>query len=145
MGRPKGSKNKATLFREANMMAARARAGEPLRVDSLEALDEALRWFYMQAQAEIRRKKPDEAKIKAWWTDVVDVAKAIAPHRHARISTTKLIGDPNKPVSVDHNATKEQLRAEILAEVVELGLIPPAGVTAPTGVANRKGNGKTVN
>lgn len=112
-------------------------------------MEAGLRWFDGEIQKRLKIKTPqaeDVAEIKALWAQGLDVAKAIVGFRYPRLTSTKISGDPKNPLQVDTTATKEQLRAEIEAEVIALGLMPDL----PRGVANQvsvpKGaNGKTVN
>ena len=145
----KGCKNKRTLQREANIAAARAKSGRPVRVDSLDFMEAGLKWFHDEIEKRLKIKKreaDDDAEIKVLYGQGLEIAKAIVGFRYPRLSATKVSGDPKNPLQIDSTATKEQLMAEIRAEAVELGIFPDA----PRGVANRVqvpngANGKTVN
>jgi len=67
MGRPKGSKNRSTILREA----------------------QETRHFYLRATAAKQTKQPDEV-IDAAMIQAVQIAKKIAPYRHARLSAVTL-------------------------------------------------------
>ena len=135
------------MQREANIAAARARDGKPLRVDCLDFMEAGLMWFHdeIEKRLKIKKKEADDvAEIKALYAQGVDIAKAIVGFRYPKLTSTKISGDPKNPLQIDSTATKEQLMAEIRAEAVELGIFPDL----PRGVANQpaKGaNGKTVN
>jgi hypothetical protein len=90
MGRPKGSKNRSTILREA----------------------QETRHFYLRATAAKQTKQPDEV-IDAAMIQAVQIAEKIAPYRHARLSAAKLAGDPNNPARFK-DASIEELRAEVM-------------------------------
>jgi len=91
MGRPKGSKNRSTILREA----------------------QETRHFYLRATAAKQTKQPDEV-IDAAMIQAVQIAKKIAPYRHARLSAVTLGGDPNNPARFKDDASIEELRAEVM-------------------------------
>ena len=118
MGRPKGSKNRSTILREAReTTVARGLLGhEQDFLDSLQVVDENL----LQA---------------------VSIAEKIAPYRHPRLSAMKLAGDPNNPAQFKDDATADELREEImrrLGELQEAGVLDLEALPAPKdGIANQ--------
>ena len=160
MGRPKGSKNKKTIFREQALVHRRAVAAkraslirnEPLQevvahtsdLDSLLVLEETMRHFYLKARIEELLGK--DADWKAVDTAMVEAgrwAREVALYRHARLSAVKLAGDPNEPLIPD-NMTLEQLRADIVSEVARLGhVLELDAVRSPQGIENRTSTGPT--
>jgi len=142
MGRPKGSKNRSTILREAqDTMVARGLMGhEQDFLDSLHVMEVGMRHFFVQAMtAKASNGKPevvDENMLQA-----VAIAEKIAPYRHARLSAVKLAGDPNSPIRFKDDATADELRAEIMKRLEILtsaGLIDLAALPAPKGgIANQ--------
>ena len=84
MGRPKGSKNRSTIFREAQgAMVARGLLGyEQDFLDSLAVMEEGMRHFYVRAIAAKQTKQPDKV-IDAAMIQAVQIAEKMAPYRHA--------------------------------------------------------------
>jgi hypothetical protein len=121
MGRPKGSKNRSTILRDAQeTMVARGLLGhEQDFLDSLAVMEEAMRHFYVRAMAAKQTKQPDKV-IDAAMIQAVQIAEKVAPYRHARLSAIKLAGDPNNPVRFKDDATADELRAEMMRRVAEL-------------------------
>jgi hypothetical protein len=115
MGRPKSSKNRSTILREAQeTMVARGLLGhEEDFLDTLAVMEEAMRHFYRRATAAKQTKQPDEV-IDAAMIQAVQIAEKIAPYRHARLSAVKLAGDPNNPARFKNGASIEELRAEVM-------------------------------
>ena len=91
MGRPKGSKNRSTILREAqDTIVARGLMGhEQEFLDSLHVMEIGMRHFLTKAMtAKANKEKPevvDESMLQA-----VSIAEKIAPYRHARLSAMKL-------------------------------------------------------
>ena len=121
MGRPKGSKNRSTILREAqDTIVARGLMGrEQESLDSLHVMEIGMRHFLTKAMtAKANKEKPevvDESMLQA-----VSIAEKIAPYRHARLSAIKLAGDPNSSVRFKDDATAEELRAEVMRHIAEL-------------------------
>jgi hypothetical protein len=133
MARPLGSKNKRTLLREASMREAASRAqlglattdDESVKADSLAVMEEAMSFFYRLALKEKRRN--DEADLKAIrdnLREAVIIAKEVAPYRHARLSSVKVAADRASMPAVRDDITADELRADIFAEMLRLGLLP---------------------
>ena len=53
------------------------------------------------------------------------IAKEVAPYRHARLSSMKVGTDRTNVPAAPSNMTEEELRAEILADTLHLGILPP--------------------
>ena len=82
MGRPKGSKNRSTILREAQgAMVARGILGhEQDFLDSLAVMEEGMRHFYARAIAAKQTKQPDKV-IDAAMIQAVQIAPACAFER----------------------------------------------------------------
>ena len=101
-------------------------------LDSLHVMEVGMRHFFTKAMtAKANKGKPevvDESMLQA-----VSIAEKIAPYRHARLSATKILGDPNNPVHFRDDATADELRAEIMkrleilqdAGLIDLKALPP--------------------
>jgi hypothetical protein len=142
MSRPKGSKNRATILREAEeAMFARGLEGrEQEFLDSLHVMEVGMRHFFAKAMhAKANKGKPET--IDANMLQAVSIAERIAPYRHARLSATKILGDPNNPVHFRDDATADELRAEIMKRLEILtsaGLIDLKALPVPGGgIANQ--------
>lgn len=141
----KGIPNKRTVFRqqkrlrEAEAIAEHAhKTHDPiLLMDSLAILQSTMRYFYRKHAEALARKKPDETRARAYAIDAASIADKIIPFEHHRLAALKLSHDPAAN-SVNSETTAAQLKAEIMAEIAELGLVP-----MPTGVANRVSKGST--
>ena len=142
MGRPKGSKNRSTILREAQeTMLARGLMGrEQEFLDSLHVMEVGMRHFFAKAMhAKANKGKPEI--IDANMLQAVSIAERIAPYRHARLSATKILGDPNNPVHFRDDATAEELRAELMKRLEILtsaGLIDLQALPAPDGETVRQ-------
>jgi hypothetical protein len=81
MGRPKGSKNRSTILREAQQtMVSRGLLGhEQDFLDSLAVMEEGMRHFYVRAMAAKQTKQPDKV-IDAAMIQAVQIAEKIAPY-----------------------------------------------------------------
>jgi hypothetical protein len=142
MGRPKGSKNRSTILREAQeTMLARGLADhEQEFLDSLHVMEVGMRHFFVQAMtAKASNGKPevvDENMLQA-----VAIAEKIAPYRHARLSAVKLAGDPNNAVPFKDDASLDEIREEImqgLGRLVSTGVIDLKALPVPDrGIANQ--------
>src|ERR1700722_19588412 len=84
MGRPKGSKNRSTILREAQeaTVARGPRGHEQDFLDSLAVMEEGMRHFYVRAIAAKQTKQPDKV-IDAAMIQAVQIAEKVAPYRHA--------------------------------------------------------------
>jgi hypothetical protein len=110
MGRPKGSKNKRTLLREAEQHVGLKYTDQVL--DSLYVIESAMRHFFLRAEMG-KNAGRNHAEVDADFEKAAHLAAMVAPYRHARLSAVKLTGNPNNPVSPWDDATAEELRAEI--------------------------------
>jgi hypothetical protein len=132
MARPLGAKNKRTLLREASMREAAVRAqlglattdDESIKADSLAVMEEAMSFFYRLALKERRRKEADLKAIRDNLREAVIIAKEVAPYRHARLSSVKVGTDRTNKPELRDDITAQELRTEILAELVRLGVLP---------------------
>jgi hypothetical protein len=135
MGRPKGSKNRSTIIREAQeaIIARGLKGHEQDFLDSLHVMETAMQHFYVKAiVAKQNNGKADV--IDANFLQAVSIAEKIAPYRHARLSAVKLAGDPNNPVRFKDDATADELREEVmrrLALLSEAGVIDLQALPAP--------------
>jgi hypothetical protein len=135
MGRPRGSKNRSTILREAQeAIVSRGLLGhEQDFLDSLAVMEEGMRHFYVRAMAAKQTKQPDEV-IDAAVVQAVQIAEKIAPYRHARLTAVKLAGEPNNPVRFKDDATADELREEImwhLGVLVDGGILDLEALLAP--------------
>jgi hypothetical protein len=135
MPRPKGSRNRKTVAREAAEEALLKRAevskSAPipdrqmlLSLDGLAVIEETMRHFYFKAKVE--ESLGERANIQTV-DDMMEKAarwaKEVINFRHARLSAIKLAGDPNNPLrTIRDNVTAEELRAELIANMEKLGL-----------------------
>jgi hypothetical protein len=144
MARPAGSKNKRTLFREAQKKAAQAEArlaaakgNEYALADSLSVMDEAMKFFLRLA----REEKKGAVKTKGdYYIAAVSIAEKMAPYRHPRLSSVRVGGDQSHPILVQDGVTAQQVLAEMMAQIIESGVVPTqiAGMLeAPRSVAAR--------
>ena len=135
MGRPKGSKNRSTILREAQeAMVARGLLGhEQDFLDSLAVMEEGMRHFYVRAKAAKQTKQPDKV-IDAAMIQAVQIAEKVAPYRRARLSAVRLAGDPNNPLRFKDDATADELREEIMHHLgvpVDGGVLDLGELLAP--------------
>ena len=127
-------------YEEEAMFARGLEGREQEFLDSLHVMEVGMRHFFTKAMiAKANKGKPevvDESMLQA-----VSIAEKIAPYRHARLSATKILGDPNNPVHFRDDATADELRAEIMKRLEILtsaGLIDLQALPAPKGgIANQ--------
>jgi hypothetical protein len=119
MGRPKGSRNKRTLLREAEEALGRTRDPNEI-VDMLHVIEKAASHFYLRAEMGERSGTRKPKEIDEDYREAAALASLTAPYRHARLSTMKLAGDPNNPVRFKDRATADELRAEIMQQLAVL-------------------------
>ena len=133
MGRPKGSKNRRTILKEAERHVGAKYVDQAL--DSLYVLESAMRHFYIRA--EMRKHTNDKPDlIDADYEKAAHLAALVAPYRHARLSAMKLAGDQNSPVRFKDDATADELRAELMKRLeilISAGLIDPKALPVPDG------------
>ena len=138
MGRPKGSRNKRTLLREAEQFVGSKYVDQVL--DSLYVIETAMKHFFVRAEmgknAGRRKEEVDEDYKQA-----AHLAALAAPYRHAKLSAVKLAGDPNNPARFKDDATADELRAEIIKRLTalsEAGVLDLTAVPVPEdGIGNR--------
>jgi hypothetical protein len=121
MGRPKGSRNRSTIIREAQeaIIARGLKGHEQDFLDSLQVMETAMQHFYVKAiVAKQNNGKVDV--IDANFLQAASIAEKIAPYRHARLSAVKLAGDPNNPVRLGEDASIEELRAQVMKHLTVL-------------------------
>jgi hypothetical protein len=134
MSRPKGSKNKRTLLREAEEALGRARDPNEI-VDMLHVIEKAASHFYLRAEMG-KNAGRKQSEVDEDYRQAAHLAALAAPYRHARLSAMKLAGDPNNPVRFKDDATAEELRAEMMrriAAMADAGIIDLAALPAPNG------------
>ena len=142
MSRPKGSKNRATILREAevSMVDIIERRGKEAFLDSLFVMEEGMRHYFSKAmQAKTNNMKPEI--VDNYMQKAIDVAEKVAPYRHARLSAVKLAGDPNNSAPFKDDASVDELREEImqdLGRLVSAGVIDLKALPVPDGeIANQ--------
>jgi hypothetical protein len=152
MSRPKGSKNRATILREAevSMVDIIERRGKEAFLDSLFVMEEGMRHYFSKAmQAKTNNMKPEI--VDNYMQKAIDVAEKVAPYRHARLSAVKLAGDPNNSAPFEDLASVREEIMQDLGRLVSAGLIdlkalpvPDGGIAnqPPPASINRGGNGE---
>jgi hypothetical protein len=134
MARPKGSKNRRTMLREAEEAMGRPEQF----VDSLQVLEHTMRHFYGRALL-LKQINGKPEQIDADLKEAAAIAEKIAPYRHARLKAVTLAGDPNNPVRIKEDASLDELRELVklhydrLAPILDLKSLMPPG----DGNANR--------
>ena len=131
MGRPKGSRNKRTLLKEAEQHVGSKYVDQVL--DSLYVIEMATRHFFIRAEMgkNAGRKKEE---VDEDYKQAAALTALVAPYRHARLSAVKLAGDRNNPVHFRDDATTDELRAELMKRLEILtcaGLIDLQALPAP--------------
>jgi hypothetical protein len=123
MGRPKGSRNKRTLLREAEQHVGSVYIDQVL--DSQYVIETAMRHFFIRAEmGKNSGRRADE--VDQDYRQAAALAALAAPYRHPRLNAMKLAGDPNNPLRIRDDATADELRAEIMKHLnvlVEGGII----------------------
>ena len=122
MGRPKGSRNKRTLLREAEQFVGSKYVDQVL--DSLYVIETAARHFFLRAEMG-KNAGRKQSEVDADYEKAAHLAALAAPYRHARLSAMKLAGAPNNPVRFKDDATADELREEVMRR---LGILAEAGV-----------------
>ena len=140
MSRPKGSKNRSTILREAEeaMFAKDFGGREEEFLDSLHVMEVGMRHFFAKAmQAKTNNGKPEI--IDANMLQAVSIAEKIAPYRHHRLAAIKLNKDPVDP-ALREEASLEELRVEMLKHWERLvPVLDLEALVAPSdGIANRE-------
>jgi hypothetical protein len=127
MGRPKGSRNKRTLLREAEQHVGSLYIKV---LDSQYVTETAMRHFFIRhffIRAEMGKNSGRRAdEVDQDYRQAAALAALAAPYRHPRLSAMKLAGDPNNPLRIRDDATADELRAEIMKHLnvlVEGGII----------------------
>jgi hypothetical protein len=139
MSRPKGSKNRATILREAevSMVDIIERRGKEAFLDSLFVMEEGMRHYFSKAmQAKTNNMKPEI--VDNYMQKAIDVAEKVAPYRHARLSAVKLAGDPNNSAPFEDLASVREEIMQDLGRLVSAGLIDLKALPVPDGgIANQ--------
>jgi acetolactate synthase small subunit len=95
MARPKGSKNRRTVLREAEKAMSKSEEF----VDSMHVLEYTMRHFYTRALLLTQiNGKPEQ--IDANLKEAAAIAEMIVPYRHPRLKAITLTGDPNSPLRI---------------------------------------------
>jgi hypothetical protein len=64
------------------------------------------------------------AVVGAAFNQAATLAEKVAPYRHPRLATMRLSGDQTAQ-EIPDDMTAEELRAEILSDIVRFGILPP--------------------
>jgi hypothetical protein len=131
MARPKGSKNRRTVLREAEEHVGAKYVDQVL--DSLYVLESAMRHFYIRAEMG-KNTGRKEALVDQDYKDAATFAAMVAPYRHARLSAVKLAATAANPAGFKDDATADELREEImrrLSGLQEAGVIDLTALPAP--------------
>jgi hypothetical protein len=138
MGRPRGSRNKRTLLREAEQHVGSKYVDQVL--DSLYVLESSMGHFFIRAEMG-KNAGRKQSEVDADYEKAAHLAALVAPYRHARLSAMKLAGDPNSPARIKDSATAEELRAELMKHMMILidgGLIDLEALPLPNrGIADQ--------
>jgi hypothetical protein len=129
MARPKGSKNRRTILREAEEGMGRPEEF----VDCMHVLEYTMRQFYARALM-LKQINGKQEEIDADLKEAAAIAEKIAPYRHPWLKAITLAGDPNDPVRFNDRTTAAELREEImrdLAVLVDGGYLDLAALPAP--------------
>ena len=132
MGRPKGAKNRRTLLREAEAKAGKLRDPSEM-FDTLYMIEASASYFFRRALEPRKGRKAEQ--IDDDYRYAAQLAALAVPFRHARLSATKILGDPNNPVRFRDDASADELRAEIMKRLEILtsaGLIDLEALPAPS-------------
>jgi hypothetical protein len=105
-------------------------AGTSARVlDSIYVIEQAMQHFFLRAKNADRK----QADVDDDYRQAAALAALVAPYRHPRLSATKILADPNNPVSSWDGTAAEELRAEIERR---LNILQEAGILELTAVPN---------
>ena len=136
MGRPKGSRNKRTILREAEQHVGSKYVDQVL--DSLYVIETAMRHFFIRAEMGKNAGRKME-EVDKDYEQAAALAALVAPYRHARLSAMKLAGDPNNLARFTDDSTAEELRAEIMQHIAELadrGVLDLQALPAPSRITD---------
>jgi hypothetical protein len=131
MARPKGSKNRRTVLREAEVAMGKREEF----VDSMHVLEYTMGHFYARALL-LKNNNGKPEQIDADLKEAAAIAEKIAPYRYPRLSAVRLAGAPNNPARIKDDATLEELRAEVakhLTRLVSAGVIDLKALPLPDG------------
>ena len=122
MGRPKGSRNKRTLLREAEQFVGSKYVDQV--IDSLYVIVKAAQHFFIRAEMG-KHAGRNTLQVDEDYKQAAALAALAAPYRHAKLSAIKLAGDPNNPARFKDYASADELREEVMRR---LGVLHEAGV-----------------
>jgi hypothetical protein len=122
MGRPKGSRNKRTLLKEAEQYVGTKYADQVL--DALYVIEKAMRHFFIRAETGKNAGRKNEL-VDEDYKQATALAALATPYRHPKLSAVKLAGDPNNPLHIPDDASADELRAEIMRHI---GILVQGGV-----------------
>jgi hypothetical protein len=99
-----------------------------------------MRHFFLRAVRGLNAGRK-QSEVNADYEQAAHLAALVAPYRHARLSATKILGDPNNPARFRNDATADEERAEIMQRLrilVSAGLIDLKALPVPDGgIANK--------
>ena len=126
-----------TILKEAEQHVGSKYVDQVL--DCLYVIETGMQHFFIRA--EMGKSAGREAEeVDEDYKQAAALAALVAPYRHARLSATKILGDPNNPVHFRDDATADELRAEIMKRLEILtsaGLIDLKALPVPGGgIAN---------
>ena len=84
MGRPKGSRNKRTILREAKQHVGAKYVDQVL--DSLYVLESAMRHFFLRAEVG-KDAGRERSEVDEDYKQAAALAALVAPYRHARLES----------------------------------------------------------
>ena len=136
MARPKGSKNRRTVLREAEKAMSKSEEF----VDSMHVLEYTMRHFCARALL-LKQINGKSEQIDANLKEAAAIAEMIVPYRHPRLKAITLAGDPNSQLRIRDDASADEIRAEIMKRLrilVSAGLIDLKALPVPDGgIANQ--------
>jgi hypothetical protein len=109
--------------------------------DSLYMIEVAAVHFFRRAELGRHIKGKKAAQVDADYEKAAYLAALAVPFRHARLSATKILGDPNSPLRIRDDASADEIRAEIMKRLEILtsaGLVDLQALPAPNGETVRQ-------
>jgi hypothetical protein len=114
-------------------------------LDSL--LEQIMEYFYTRAMV-LKSKGGKPESIAAYLRYAAAIAQKVAPYRHPRMGSMKLVTDPNDTNKIGDDVTADELRVEVMArlgELIEGGVIDLLALPVPAnGIANGGPQGEAV-
>lgn len=140
MGRPRGSRNRRTLVREAKLRDTANGAvismfyasEDDVKLDCLAVIKEAM-WYFRRQALNGEKSGLKQSAIDNYYKWAANMADKVAPYYYPKLTAIKVSGDKDNPLN---GKSRDELRAEVLSELQALGLFEDQ-LALPQGVANR--------